>query len=614
MTGHPSPRNSPAGQRGAALLVILAILGIAVGALLFGLYKSSSVSTQRQEITSQALAQAKDALLGYAMGGEDGGTPTRPGSFPCPDTNNDGSAEPSCSDGAIGRLPWKTLKIPELFDGSGAPLWYALSGSFRSTASIINSDSKGTLQVRAADGATLVTPLGSEAVAILFAPGPPLAGQSRATAAEQITASNYLDAVGAISNATGAPLPSNCSVTNQGTATLTSCPTFIAGDTSSSFNDQLLVVTGKDFMPAIEKRAAKVMESALSAYFATCGFYPRPADFANTDCLPGGNTNNCLPSATQLQGRFPYYAKPNLTSSIDWVGLPNWFLANRWDRVAYYAVGTGFVANAASQACPANCLTVDTDSSVQRLFFMPGVPAGNANGRPSTVLTEYLENAENTNLDTVFATPTGNANDLLFQLPRPGKAADTSTYTPLNPNPACVASASSATDLGQSILDVLGLTNPPPGGDTGQSSITLPDGTVISTGGTTTITVTNQGTGVDSGTGSPALTSSEALFFTFPTARNKLALYVNLLNTSERADVAFYNGGTLLGSTYVLGCNNAGAVFNNVSLLGSPAFTGVRISPHQQQGGGIYLQGIQACAGTGDCSITGTGAAVCAWP
>ncbi len=613
MTVRPSPRNSPASQRGAALLVILAILGIAVGALLFGLYKSSSVSTQRQEITSQALAQAKDALLGYAMGGEDGGTPARPGSFPCPDTNNDGSAEPSCSDGAIGRLPWKTLKIPELFDGSGAPLWYALSGSFRSTTSIINSDSKGTLQVRAADGATLVTPLGSEAVAILFAPGPPLAGQSRATAAEQITASNYLDAVGAISNATGAPLPSNCSVTNQGTATLTNCPTFIAGDTSSSFNDQLLVVTGKDFMPAIEKRAAKVMETALSAYFTTCGFYPRPANFANADCLPGGNTNNCLPSATQLQGRFPYYAKPNLTDTtitVDWVGLPNWFLANRWDRVAYYAVGAGFVANAASQACPGNCLTVDADSSVRRLFFMPGVPAGNANGRPSTVLTEYLENAENTNLDTVFATPTGNANDLLFQLPRPGKIADTSTYAPANPNPACAGATSSpATDLGQAILDALGLSSPP--GDTGQTSVTLADGTVVSTGGWGTITVTNQGVGVDT-IGNPALTIIEALNLTFPDTRNKLALYLNKLNSNELATVIFYNGSTLLGSTLVRGCSNSGSIFNNISLPGSPDFTSIWIWP--QSLGGIYIQGVQACAGTGDCSITGTGATVCAWP
>lgn len=611
----------PLGQRGAVLLILLLVLGIAAAALLVGTLTRKGSQMKGADNTATVLAQTKEALIGYALRGDDGGTPSRPGSFPCPDTNNDGVAEGVCGNGAIGLVPWRTLNIAQPLDGSGAPLWYALSGNFRNSAALvplINSDSKGTLQVRAADGTTLLTPAGSEAVAILFAPGAALGGQSRGTAVEQTTASNYLEAVGAINNATGTPIANNCSVTNQGGSTLTNCPTFIAGNQSATFNDQLLVISAKDFMPAIEKRAARVAETALSGYYSACGFYPRPADFANTACLPGGNTNNCLPSTTQLQGRFPFNARPNFIDpsiTTDWAGLPAWFLTNRWDRVMYYAVGAGFVVNAASQTCPGNCLTVDTNNSVRRLFFMPGVPTGNANGRPSTLLSEYLENTENTNLDTVFATPTGTANDLLFQLPRTGRAADVSTsYSPTNPNPACSGVAPSpTTNMGGALLYALGLSSPPSGGDTGQTSVTLADGTVVSSAGAgaATITVTNNGVGVDT-IGSPALSIFEALTFTFPTTRNKLAIYVNKLNNNELTTLFFYNGGSLVGSTSIRGCSNSGSVFNNISVAGSPDFTRVTVAPLSV--GGIYILGIGACAGTGDCSIPATGVTTCAWP
>ncbi|MEK6604891.1 MAG: helix-hairpin-helix domain-containing protein, partial [Nitrospirota bacterium] len=91
--------------------------------------------------------------------------------------------------------------------------------------------------------------------------------------------------------------------------------------------------------------------------------------FSNTACLPGGSTTGCVPDASATQGRFPYYAKTDFANATmtDWVGLPNWFLVNRWDRVIYYAVAPGYVLNAASQACPGNCLTVDADSVVRRL-------------------------------------------------------------------------------------------------------------------------------------------------------------------------------------------------------------------------------------------------------
>ena len=221
-------------QRGAALMLLLLLVSVGALAVFVSGLNRATHQLERDRITSEALAQAKEALIGYVIRGDDApATPTRPAVFPCPDTHvpsdpvnplNDplyGTSDASCSDGKIGRFPWRSLKMPELLDASGTPLWYALSGNFRSSLSRINSDSKGTLQVRRRDGITLITQQGSEATAILFAPGMALAGQVRGGAVEKTTATNYLEVVGSISNATGAAIAGNCNVLNQGAAAQT---------------------------------------------------------------------------------------------------------------------------------------------------------------------------------------------------------------------------------------------------------------------------------------------------------------------------------------------------------------------------------------------------------
>ncbi len=436
-------------QRGAMLMLLLLLVGVgALGIFVSGLNRAA-VQQERGRVTATALAQAKAALIGYALRGDDGLTPSRPAVFPCPDAHvptdpiqpaNDpmyGTSSTSCGDGSIGRFPWRSLKTPELLDGSGAPLWYAISGNFRNSLSIINSDSKGTLQVRAPDGVALLTQQGSEAAAILFSPGEALAGQMRGSAIEKTTALNYLETAGGINNATGAAIAGNCNVQNQGGTTQTNCPTFVVGDKSGSFNDRLLILTPRDFVPAIEKRVAKVAETALTGYFSTCGYYPRPASFSNPACLPGGSVINCIPDPIATQGRFPYYARTGGNPITDWDSLPTWFLANRWNRVIYYAVAPGYVRNASDQSCPGNCLRVDGDQSVRRLIVMPGNTTNAGNPRPSISLADYLGDAENVNLDNIFSMPSSATLDQMFKHPRSGVTTDSSTYVPSAPNPAC---------------------------------------------------------------------------------------------------------------------------------------------------------------------------------
>src|SRR5574340_1734267 len=153
-------------QRGQVLLGIVVILGIFLGALFYTFVSPAHYTTERDKITNAALAQAKDALIGYAAKHA-----TRPGALPCPDIFNTGNAPGLSGNNCqsyIGRLPWKSLGLTDIRDGSGERLWYALSPNFRNlnppTGPVLNSDTPGQITV-------IGTLPSTTAIAIIFAPG-----------------------------------------------------------------------------------------------------------------------------------------------------------------------------------------------------------------------------------------------------------------------------------------------------------------------------------------------------------------------------------------------------------------------------------------------------------
>src|SRR5690606_298057 len=90
----------------------------------------------------------------------------------------------------LGRLPWKTLGLPDLRDGHGERLWYAVStrhkGLLNCAASAPCIDMSpgaavGTITVRDGSGAVIHDGTrphhgpGAGAAAVVIAPGPPLA-------------------------------------------------------------------------------------------------------------------------------------------------------------------------------------------------------------------------------------------------------------------------------------------------------------------------------------------------------------------------------------------------------------------------------------------------------
>jgi type II secretory pathway pseudopilin PulG len=189
----------PSRERGAILALLAALLAIAITAVFTTALASVAGEQGRSKATERALATAREALIAYATSRPIDAV-VGPGYLPCPDRDDDGWAEPTCGSMSgdtgqwqrLGRLPWKTLGLPDLRDGSGERLWYAVSskhkGLLNCTVSVECLDlspesALGTITVRDASGTVIhdgtsaspYDPGSGGAVAVVIAPGPPLA-------------------------------------------------------------------------------------------------------------------------------------------------------------------------------------------------------------------------------------------------------------------------------------------------------------------------------------------------------------------------------------------------------------------------------------------------------
>lgn len=187
-------RQSHRRQGGAALLIFALLL--VMGALTYFL-SNLSPELLRAQKTSDALAQAREALVGYALTYRDVRDANDvPGFLPCPDTAakggivyqpGDGLAAGnshcgSSTDYAIGLLPYRTLGLPDLRDSDGNCLWYAVSNTFKNNqnAPPLNWDTQGQLTARSSDDALLAAPddANGGAAALIIAPGAALVGRT----------------------------------------------------------------------------------------------------------------------------------------------------------------------------------------------------------------------------------------------------------------------------------------------------------------------------------------------------------------------------------------------------------------------------------------------------
>ena len=346
-------------------LVLVALLLAAVLASLAALGSGGLAADSRRARTSErALAQAREALIAYAAE-RPIDTAVGPGYLPCPDADDDGWAESTCGSLSghlgqaerLGRLPWKTLGLPDLRDGWGERLWYAVStrhkgllncAASRECRDMAPPSALGTITVRDATGrvahdGTLGDPARADeggAAAVVIAPGPPLTradgraqrrdcGERECDAhgrcitvpprrAARCDPASYLDLAPAAAGG-----EDNAAFVDRSDARAGNRDGFIAGPVAAeaggvAVNDRIIAVTRAQLMPRILARVARELAHCV----ATAPAAPEPA------CGPAGPVGR-VPDAA--------LAAPGCNAGAD---EPAWWIPWR-DHVLYAAAGAG---------------------------------------------------------------------------------------------------------------------------------------------------------------------------------------------------------------------------------------------------------------------------------
>ncbi len=318
-------------QRGAFLLVATLVLLVAIASVFVMALGSPASEALRTRATERALAEAREALVAYAADRAIN-TVVGPGYLPCPDLDNDGWAESTCGSLSgdsgqherIGRLPWKTLGLPDLRDGDGERLWYAVSTKYKgllncaASAACVDMSpdvALGTITVRESTGAvvhdgTIAEPYRAAeggAAAVVIAPGAPLMRVERAGETGRMQSrgcgtgdcdergrcltdpprraatcdpANYLDAAPAarfgwednadfVDRSDAGARARNANGFIQGPVALS--------DGRIAVNDRIAAIGYRDVMPRMMRRVALEAAACLRAHSEAAGSLPAPA-------------------------------------------------------------------------------------------------------------------------------------------------------------------------------------------------------------------------------------------------------------------------------------------------------------------------------------------------
>ena len=444
-------------QSGYALLIIVSLMLAATSAVAVkAINNNGNNQIARDKLTAAALAQAKEALIGYAITYGDTHSGEVQGYLPCPDTSGldiggEGAAAGNCGTqdiSVIGKLPWKTLHLAPLRGGDSECLWYAVSGTYKNNPAtgLMNWDTNGQLQVYAPDGTTLLTTPDHQAVAVIISPGmalgtahPPASGT--ASCGGSYISANYLDndTVHHINNSDIAA----------GKFIQRHQDRDVNGNVILTVNDQVAYITKQDIWNAMKKREEALLSKLDSMTLQTASCI---AEYGKKNNSP---TNKSLPWPTRLTlsdygdtafyygkknlfaGRVPYQvdisrAKTGNTINSDylltkgtynthtghwenncpnpdnWAAIYPWWY--NWKEHLFYAVSERFKpsSSATNPVCDSShqCLHVNnpinTDSYAAVIIFA-GKTLTFQSRTDKSVIANYLEGVNTTNM-------TGSAN------------------------------------------------------------------------------------------------------------------------------------------------------------------------------------------------------------
>lgn len=304
---HAAVLPAPPGQRGFAIYLLVLILGAAATVTAVSMMTSSTLKTREQATHAQILAEAKRALIGWAITRGSTSSPgaDRPGDLPAPDTASEGTPDyngdrdsSGCLDGSradglpmisssvdvrcLGRLPWRDLKMalqaPSEQDAEGRMPWYAVAASLTRIDNCMSMLNPATVNLpyagfACASATNLPYPwltvrdtrgnvLSNRVAFVVMVPGAVVGSQLRGASPNLGGASDFLDSMTVAAGCDAPCVPgtySNADLDND----------FIAGDSSATFNDKLLYVTIDELMAAVENQAAATISGTISNFAAT---------------------------------------------------------------------------------------------------------------------------------------------------------------------------------------------------------------------------------------------------------------------------------------------------------------------------------------------------------
>ena len=418
-------------QRGASLLVFMMIVTIAIVATIYAKYNTTTVAIYNEKKTTDALKKAKDALIYYSLNNTYLNSATcvsstncaRPGDLPCPDTNNDGTAESTCGNAAgnnqvlrLNRLPWKTLGLDDITDGFGEHLWYAVSNNYKNNTRTrpLNSDTLGTITVK--DGAGKViydATTGGGVVAVIFSPGNPITRQDgyvqNRNAAGLNNANNYLDVAFGEDNSNF----TDGSGTNG----------FILGPIKDAnnnvvLNDRLIVITRDEMAAAMESYVLTQVRDAFLTYYNTNFYYPYPAVFSDTTCIVTTSVNitaGCNSQNLNYEGRIPVFnldqsgSTWTSTSILKGLRASNWFQQNLWRELIYYAIAPSCEITtlncSGTQKLTLNNATLVPQNMKNMVIISAGKTISTQSRITKSAALNYFEGENVTPLDFIYNRP-----------------------------------------------------------------------------------------------------------------------------------------------------------------------------------------------------------------
>lgn len=317
MAAFPSPQSNNQ-QNGAALLLIIIVLFVSASTMILASANYNNPRIKQKVQVRQELGIAKEMLLAYSMQyPEISASGDGPGRLPCPDVDNSGYADTSCSTGVDtfqGRLPLSLdptdgtmLTFNDVYADSDQQFWYAVDPNYHwsTTANVNTNSASGAFSI---DGV-------SDYVAVLIAPGESLGDQDRTVS--QLSDANYLEG----GNEDGSDYVST-----------------YATD-ANNFNDQVLGITRTELMTLATNRVIKEIKDELDAYYQT-GHYFRDAD--TNSCSGPYTYGNSYPRDFTFTGYicfgscYCYWDTAAVMYNDAMSDAVGWYTGDAWDTVANY--------------------------------------------------------------------------------------------------------------------------------------------------------------------------------------------------------------------------------------------------------------------------------------